>query len=178
MVPHGRVTGIRYVVYVDPSAYSRAPDHTIRLEIGRVVGRLNKRLENESFILMGPGRWGTSNVELGIKVTYADIYNARALIEIAQTGTAGAPEVSYGTHFFQDLVESHIYPLPLYLGDPNTVFRRDFFEETPNVLAELLPRRGDYAQYVRVLDVPLIANGRHLALIMDSTQDEGLAYLV
>ena len=178
MVPHGRVTGIRYVVYVDPVAYSRAPDYTVRLEIGRVVGRLNKRLENERFILMGPGRWGTSNVELGIKVTYADIYNARALIEIAQTGTAGAPEVSYGTHFFQDLVESHIYPLPLYLGDPDTVFRRSFFEETPNALAELLPNAGDYAPYVRVLDVPLIANGRHLALIMDSTQDDGLATLM
>jgi hypothetical protein len=177
MVPHGQVKRIRYVVYVDPTTYDRAPNRTVRLEIARVVGRLNKRLENERFILMGPGRWGTSNVELGVKVTYADIYNARALIEIAQSGTEGTPEVSYGTHFFQDLVESRIYPVPLYLSDPDTVFERRFFEDTPNVLAELLPDSADYAWYIKVLDVPSITGGRHLELIMDSTQDEGLAYL-
>jgi hypothetical protein len=177
MVPHGQVKRIRYVVYVDPTAYHRVPADTIRLEIARVVGRLNKRLENERFILMGPGRWGTSDVELGIKVTYADIYNARALIEIAQSGTEGTPEVSYGTHFFQDLVESQIYPLPLYLNDPDTVFKRRFFEDTTNVLAKLLPVSADYARYVRVIDVPSITGGRYLNLIMDSTQDEGVAYL-
>jgi hypothetical protein len=177
MVPHGQVKRIRYVVYVDPTAYDRAPNRTVRLEIARVVGRLNKRLENERFILMGPGRWGTSNVELGVKVTYADIYNARALIEIAQSGTEGTPEVSYGTHFFQDLVESQIYPVPLYLSDPDTVFERRFFEHTPNVLAELLTDSADYAWYIKVLDVPSITGGRHLELLMDSTKDEGLAYL-
>jgi hypothetical protein len=177
MVPHGQLERIRYVVYVDAKAYDRAPNHTIRLQIARIVGRLNQRLENERFILMGPGRWGTSNVELGVKVGYADIYNARALIEIAQTGTAGTPEVSYGTHFFQDLVESQIYPVPLYLSDADTVFKRSFFEGSPNLLAELLPDGADYARYIKVLDVPLMTGGRYLNLIMDSTQDEGVAYL-
>ncbi|MFO7741957.1 MAG: PEP/pyruvate-binding domain-containing protein [Anaerolineae bacterium] len=177
MVPHGQVERIRYIVYVDPTAYARAPDHTTRLEVARVVGRLNKRLEGERFILMGPGRWGTSNAELGLKVTYAEIYNARALIEIAQTGTAGAPEVSYGTHFFQDLVESQIYPLPLYLSDPKTVFNRRFFEEAPNSLPKLLPDRAEYAHYVKVIDVPTVTGGRHLDLVMDSVEDQGLAYL-
>jgi hypothetical protein len=113
-----------------------------------------------------------------VKVTYADIYNARALIEIAQSGTAGTPEVSYGTHFFQDLVESQIYPVPLYLSDPDTVFKPGFFEGAPNVLAELLPDSADYAGYIKVLDIPQMTGGRHLDLIMDSTQDEGVAYLV
>ncbi|MCK4472042.1 MAG: phosphoenolpyruvate synthase, partial [Anaerolineae bacterium] len=87
MVPHGRVRRIRYIVYVDPAQYARVPAYETRFELARVIGRLNKRLENECFILMGPGRWGTSNVELGLKVTYADIYNTRALIEIAQSRT-------------------------------------------------------------------------------------------
>jgi hypothetical protein len=177
MVPHGQVKQIRYVVYVDPAAYDRAPNDTVRLEIARVVGRLNKRLESDCFILMGPGRWGTSNVELGVKVTYADIYNARALIEIARTGTEGTPEVSYGTHFFQDLVESEIYPLPLYLGDSDTIFKSRFFEGAPNVLSDLLPADADYARYVRVIDVPSVTSGRHLELVLDSERDEGLAYL-
>jgi hypothetical protein len=177
MVPHGKVERVRYIIYVDPTAYDRAPDHVTRLEVARVVGRLNKRLEGERFILMGPGRWGTNNVELGLKVTYAEIYNARALIEIAQTGTEGAPEVSYGTHFFQDLVESHIYPLPLYLSDPNTVFNHRFFDEVSNALTELLPNSVEYARYVKVIDVPAVTGGRYLNLVMDSIEDQALAYL-
>ncbi len=177
MVPHGKVTRIRYIVYVDPAQYDRAPDHSTRLEVARAVGRLNRRLAGERFILMGPGRWGTSNVELGLKVSYSEIHNARALVEIARTGREGAPEVSYGTHFFQDLVESQIYPMPLYLGDPATMFNRRLLDEAPNLLAELLPEDAALSQYVKVIDVPAIADGRHVDLLMDSIEDKGLAYL-
>ena len=177
MVPHGEVRSIRYVIYVGAQRYFVEADHMTKLDIARLVGRLNRVLEGERFVLMGPGRWGTSNAELGIKVTYAEIYNARALVEIARTETKGGPEVSYGTHFFQDLVESHIYPLPLYIGDPDTFFNEDFFEETPNALEDLLPDDGAYARYVKVIDVPAVANGRHVDLLMDSVEDEAMAYL-
>ena len=177
LVPHGVVERIRYVVYVDPVQYAGAPDYTTRFELARLIGRLNQRLEKECFILMGPGRWGSSNVELGVKVTYADIYNTRALIEIAHATAGSTPEVSYGTHFFQDLVETRIYPLPLYPDAPDTVFNGEFFEDTPNVLAELLPDDGRYASYVKVIDVPAATQGRYLELVMDSEQEEALAYL-
>jgi hypothetical protein len=177
MVPHGRVGRVRYVVYVDPARYEHVPDYETRFELARVIGRLNKRLEGECFILMGPGRWGTSNVELGLKVTYADIYNTRALIEIAQSPTDDTLEVSYGTHFFQDLVEAHIFPLPLYPNAPGTVFNRAFFDGAVNVLGELLPADAQYACFIQVIDVPAATGGRYLELVMDSEQDEALAYL-
>ncbi len=177
MVPHGQVEKIRYIVYVDPMAYDRAPDQSTRLEVARLVGRVNRRLAGERFILMGPGRWGTSNVELGLKVSYSEIHNAQALVEIARTGREGTPEVSYGTHFFQDLVESHIYPMPLYLGDPATVFNRRLLDEAPNDLPALLPADAAMARYVKVIDVPAMADGRHVDLVMDSIEDQGLAYL-
>jgi len=177
LVPQGRVSRIRYVVYVDPDQYARVPDYETRFELARVVGRLNKRLEGECFILMGPGRWGTSNVELGLKVTYADIYNTRALIEIAQPSADGTPEVSYGTHFFQDLVESRIYPLPLYPNAQGTVINRAFFDNAANVLGELLPADAQYAPFIKVIDVPAVTGGRYLELVMDSEQEEALAYL-
>lgn len=177
MVPHGRVNNIRYIVYVRPEKYYHAPDRTTQLELARLIGRLNSRLEDETFILMGPGRWGTSNIDLGLKVTYADIYNSSALIEIAQSGDEDTIEVSYGTHFFQDLVESEIYPLPLYLNSPDTVFNRVFFEETPNALGELLSDDAQFADYVKVIDVPAVTGGRQLDLAMDSTEDEAMAYL-
>ena len=83
LVPSGLVDRIKYIVYVDPLVYSQVADNSIRMELARIVGRLNKRLEGEKFILMGPGRWGSSNIDLGIKVSYADIYNTSMLIEIA-----------------------------------------------------------------------------------------------
>jgi len=177
MVPHGKVLGIRYLVYVDPDAYFVEADHVTRLDIAGLVGRLNRVLKDECFILMGPGRWGSSNAELGVKVTYAEIYNARALVEIAQKTTMGGPEVSYGTHFFQDLVESQIYPLPLYLGDAETIFNRDFFEGTPNSLEDLLPDDASFSRYVKVIDVPAAARGRRVDLLMDSVEDVAMAYL-
>ncbi len=177
LVPHGRVSRVRYIVYVDPVQYGRVPDYETRFELARVVGRLNKRLEGECFVLMGPGRWGTSNVELGLKVTYADIYNTRALIEIAQSRTGDTLEVSYGTHFFQDLVEARIYPLPLYPNAPDTVFNRAFFDGAVNALRELLPADARYAPFIKVIDVPAVTGGRYLELVMDSERDEALAYL-
>ena len=177
LVPQGKVGRIRYVVYVDPAQYARVPDYETRFELARVVGRLNQRLAGECFILMGPGRWGTSNVELGLKVTYADIYNTRALIEIAQSRADYTLEVSYGTHFFQDLVEANIYPLPLYPNAPGTVFNRAFFDGAPNVLEELLPADAQHSCFIKVIDVPSVAGGRCLELVMDGERDEALAYL-
>jgi hypothetical protein len=177
MVPHGRVRGIRYVVLVDPVAYKRLPDQATRFELARLIGRLNQRLEGERFILMGPGRWGTSNVELGLKVTYADIHNSRALIEIAESHSESTLEVSYGTHFFQDLVETRIYPLPLYLDAPGTRFNRTFFDGAENVLGDVLPQDADFSSVVKVIDVPAVTGRRHLELVMDGETDHALAFL-
>ena len=76
--------------------------------MARVVRLLNERLSGNRFILMGPGRWGTRDLRMGIHVGYADINNTRMLIEIARPVGGFVPEVSFGSHFFQDLVESNI----------------------------------------------------------------------
>jgi len=177
LVPRGRVQRIRHIVFVDPEAYARIPDETTRLQLARVVGQLNKLLAKKSFILMGPGRWGSANIELGVKVTYADIYNTAMLIEIGLSDGESAPEVSYGTHFFQDLVEAGIYPLALYPGQGETVFNWRFFRDSANELARLLPDLAVYADYVRVIDVPAVARGRHLEVIMDDEKNRALGYL-
>jgi len=176
-IPDGVVERVRYVVYVRPAAYLRVPDAQRRLEVGRVVGRLNERLHGERFVLMGPGRWGTSDIELGVKVSYADIYNSRALIEIAYSEEGGLPEMGYGTHFFQDLVEAKIFPLALFPGEPDVIYNWDFFESAPNCLPELLPHDAKLAPVITVIDVPAVTGGKHLAIVMDAAQDRALGYL-
>lgn len=176
LVPEGIVTQIRYILYVNPETYGDATP-TEKLELARVVGRLNRKLEGQNFILMGPGRWGSTNADLGVHVGYADLCNTRALVEIALPRGESTPEVSYGTHFFQDLVEAKIFPLPLFPADPTTIFNRAFFQNAPNVLAELSPQDAPYAAYVHVIDVPAASRGRYLEIVMDEDRNEALAYL-
>jgi hypothetical protein len=177
LVPDGIVSGIEYVVYVDPARYARIPDATTKHEVGRIIGRLNKRLEGRRYILIGPGRWGSSNLDLGVSVSYADIYNTSMLVEMAFAGRAGTPEVSYGTHFFQDLVETNIYPLPLYPDREDTVFNHAFFDATPNALAALLPGDAPHAHLVKVIDVAAATQGRRLEVVMNAEEEKALAYL-
>jgi hypothetical protein len=177
LVPQGVVSRVRYVVYVDPEAYRQAPDYVTRLELARVIGRLNKRLEKERFILVGPGRWGSSNLDLGLKVTYADIYNAKVLVEIPLVREGGASEASYGTHFFQDLIETGIFPLPITPGEYGSMLNTQFLTAAPNQLADLLPSDAPQAGYVRVIDVPAVSGGRYLEIIMNSEQERAVGYL-
>jgi hypothetical protein len=140
-----------------------------------LIGRINDRLADETFILLAPGRWGSVNPELGIPVTYADIYNSRALIEIV--ASESAPEPSYGTHFFQDLVEANIYTLVLALHDPDTEFNQDFFNKSPSALAKMLPEDSAWESHVRIIDIPSVARGAMGELVMDGDIGTALAYL-
>jgi hypothetical protein len=88
------------------------------------------------------------------------------------------PELSYGTHFFQDLVEAGIHSLPLHLGQGNSRFNWNFFRESPNSLPEILPEDEELAPYLRIIDVPAVANGRRLNIVMNGHRDVALGYLV
>lgn len=171
------VGNIEYVVYVNSHVYDRVETLDERIEIGRVVGRLNQALADKRFILVGPGRWGSNDIQLGVRVGYADINHTRMLVEVARDKSGYIPEVSFGTHFFQDLVEAGIAYLPLYPDDPRNHFNDDFFQHSPNVLPEILPADAAYGRFVRVMHVPSYANGRLLHVAMDGETDRALAYL-
>jgi hypothetical protein len=179
LIPNGRAEQIRYIIFVNPEKYRQIPDTTTKLELGRAIGRLNKLLENESFILIGPGRWGSTNLELGVRVSYADIYNTKVLIELGVAQDGKPPELSYGTHFFQDLVESGIFSLPIPLHLEGASFNWRFFRLAPNSLANLLPEDTKLAPYLQVIDLPRLTKGYRLNVLMDgATNDEAIGYLV
>ena len=177
LIPDGKAEDIRYVVFVDPEIYREIPDNIIRLELGRAIGRLNQRLFGEPYILMGPGRWGSANLDLGVRVSYIDIHNTKVLIEIGIPQDGQMPELSYGTHFLQDLVEAGIYSLPLHLGNDKSKFNWDFFRHSPNCLAKISPDDADLADYLHVIDVPAVAGNRRLKILMDGEEDEAVGFL-
>jgi len=177
-VSNGRVPEITHVVYVDPEGYSQLPDENTMRDVGRAVGRLNKLLPKRQFILMGPGRWGSrGDIKLGVPVTYSDINNSAMLIEVARQKGNYLPDLSFGTHFFQDLVEASIRYLPLYPDDPQTVFKEEFLRRSHSVLEELLPEFAHLSDTLRVVDVPKETAGLILRVLMNAELDQAVAYL-
>jgi hypothetical protein len=177
MVPHGYLNAIRYVIFIPPEAYYKLPTAAERTTLGRWVSELNAHLENENFICVAPGRWGTSNPDLGIHVGYGDIYNTRALVEITGQGIGPAPEASYGTHFFQDLIESQIYPLAICLDDPDASLNRTFFYNPPNVLSKYLPKANKMHECLRVIEIASFRPDHHMEIVMDNDKGIAVAFL-
>lgn len=143
------------VVWVDPAAYSGLPLSS-RYEVARLVGALNRGLggrENCPAILLGPGRWGTTTPSLGVPVSFSEIDRFAVLAEVAFEGDAMNPELSFGTHFFQDLVETGIFYLALYPGNGNCRLNLDWLGSLPNMLEELAPDFPEHGDVVRVCDV-------------------------
>ena len=113
---------------------------------------------------------------LGV-VSYSEIFNCRALVEIAMPNHEGTPEMAFGTHFFQDLVESKIYPLALYPAEDDNFLNWKMLRTAPNLLADILPGDADFQDIITVIDLQSISNGRLLEIIMNAEQDEALAHL-
>lgn len=175
MVPQGYVADVEYIVYVDPEAYYRLADSADYTELARQIGLLNKSLEGRSFLLIGPGRWGSTDYQQGVPVTYADIFNCRALIEVAVLRHGYTPEPSYGTHFFQDLVEAQIYPLAIYPEEEGDYLNWNFLQRAKNCLFEFSPQAPASLQAcLKVIHIPEERPNHHLELIL--TGQQGLGY--
>jgi hypothetical protein len=138
---------------------------------------LNKAMKDETFICVGPGRWGTSTPNLGVSIAYGDIYHTRALVELTGQGLAPDLEPSFGTHFFQDLMEAHIYPLAVTLGESGTIFKREFFEKTPNRLADWIPADENLLSCLHLIKVKDFRPGHALTLIMNDEAGKAVAFL-
>lgn len=176
-VRSGIVDRIEYVIYVDPRDYDRLHSNEKRVHVARVIGALNEKLRERRFILIGPGRWGSNDKRLGVPVSYADINRSKMLIEVARERDGYVPEVSFGTHFFQDLVEAGISYLPLYPDDRRNRFNETFLSGSDNQLATILPGEKHLGDVVRVIDVAAAATGRHLRVVMDGRTDQAIAFL-
>lgn len=96
---HGLMDNVRHVVYVRPEAF----DPMRNPEVAAEIERLNKDFvdRGQNYILIGPGRWGSSDPSLGIPVKWPQIAAARLIVETALPGYSIEP--SQGTHFFQNL---------------------------------------------------------------------------
>ena len=178
VVPHGEIHGITHVIYVPHEAYFSLPTNADRFNLARAIGRLNRALEGEVFFCVGPGRWGSSNADLGVPIDYGDIYNSRALVELAGEHFGLPPEPSLGTHFFQDLMESQIYPLAIPLDEGQNLINEDFFEHTPNHVTEYIDLDPNLLNSLRLIQVQDFRAGYQIRILMNDDESRAIGYLI
>lgn len=177
-VTNGQVPDITHIVYIDPENYNSLNLLSDLKDVGKVVGKLNKILPKKQFILMGPGRWGSrGDIKLGVDVSYADIKNTSVLIEIARKKGNYIPDLSFGTHFFQDLIEASIKYLPLYPDSNDIIFNNLFFNRSTNLLPDLLPEYSHLESTVQVIDISESWDGQVLKILMNSELNKAIGYL-
>jgi hypothetical protein len=156
VIGHSRIHAIERVVYVTPSVYGQLPIGD-RYSVARLIGRrlhLNESGAAKQTMLMGPGRWGTTTPSLGVPVSFAEIDTVSVVCEIVAMRDDLVPDVSLGTHFFNDLVEMDMLYLALFPGRKGNAWCREFFENAPNRLPKLLPDAARWESVVRVIDLP------------------------
>jgi hypothetical protein len=166
------------LVYVVPSVYGEMPIGD-RHSVARLIGKLTHLEEKEapkSVLLLGPGRWGTKMASLGVPVSFAEIATVSVLCEIVAMGKHVIPNVSLGTHFFNDLVESNMLYLAVFPKGKGSFLNETFFLRSRNRLADLLPEEAEWSHVVRVIDLPGDSGGRKLLLNADSPKQRAVCY--
>ncbi|MFH1155726.1 MAG: PEP/pyruvate-binding domain-containing protein [Pseudomonadota bacterium] len=176
IISGGAVKGVEHVVYVNPKAYAALPSVQARMEVARVISRINRKMDGKRYALIGPGRWGSSDINLGVKAGYEDVNNALVLGEVAFEQEGTTPEVSYGTHFFNDLVESGIVHVAIFPDDPDCFFRESFLLDSPNQLSTLIPESDALSGVIHMVHVPSCCSGRFLSVFQDSRKQKGAGF--
>jgi len=146
---------IKSIICVDPEGYINL-NLSQKYDIARLIGKYNKLIldrDKMQTMLIGPGRWGTTTPSLGVPVRFSEINNISVLCEIAYTKNNLIPELSYGTHFFQDLVETDIFYVALFPDNEGVIFNDTMLEGFKEVSDMLSPVSNKYRDVVRVFDV-------------------------
>jgi len=173
---HGPIIGrslaarIDMLIYVVPAAYGRLR-MTDRAAVARAIGRLthlNPTGTSRVTMLAGPGRWGTSMPALGVPVAFAEINTVTVLCELAIMHEGLVPDVSLGTHFFNDIVEADMLYFAVMPGRPGHILNEALLKRYPNLLASLLPSAAGLS------DVLIVLEPHDLQLYVDSLKQFGV----
>lgn len=150
-----------YVVYIEPKGYYIYP-YAQKPTVARAVSTVNRafRGTDKNLMLLAPGRIGTSSPELGVPVVFADIADFSVICEVSDRSAGYMPELSYGSHMFQDLVEADIFYAAVFESEKTRLYQPSLLADMPDVFSQLCPDQPDLCGIVHVYDM----QGRGLTL--------------
>lgn len=149
-----RKNEIDTICYVDPHRYYEYP-YAQKSSISHVINDVNAycKENGKTAILIVPGRIGTSSPELGIPVVFADISHFSAILEESYSEVGYMPELSFGSHMFQDLVEAEIYYGALFENEKKLEFNKDMMYTYKNILKDINPNLSkEIYDMIQVID--------------------------
>ncbi|MBQ9344061.1 MAG: phosphoenolpyruvate synthase [Kiritimatiellae bacterium] len=146
VVGRRRVAEVDWLLAVLPDIYSALPD-AARHSVARAVGKVGRALgtRGEMGVAIGPGRWGTHLPSLGVPCSFSDLIHYGAICEVMAMHEFLTPDVSLGTHFFGELVESNILYFAIFPGKEGNRLDWGAFRAVPNRLAEVVPEAAGLA---------------------------------
>ena len=176
VIGNGIATTITKLIYVPPEEYCNLSVQE-RYAVARLIGKLNQMYKNsdeEIIFLAGPGRWATSSPSLGVPVSFHEINTVSAICEIAEMHENLSPDVSLGTHFFNDLVENDMLYLAIDPQDSESIFNRDKLNKFENKLGESIPEAKEYEKILKVIEESAEPK---IKLYADPVKQEAILYL-
>lgn len=162
---HGNIDGVSTIVYVRPQHFNSMNNPAIARELSEVNKGFADR--EEFYILIGPGRWGSSDNALGIPVKWPDICNAKLICESSLSGYRIEP--SQGTHFFQNLTSFGVGYFTINPFSKDGLYDLDYLDAQPAVYE---------SEFIRIVkfDSPLFIglNGRKgVGVVMKPALSDG-----
>jgi hypothetical protein len=181
LAAHGAVIGVSReqplsrIVYIVTEKYAMLPEQS-RYAVARLIGQINRAplADDRGLMLIGPGRWGTHSPSLGIPVSFTEISRASAVCEVVAMHECLVPDVSLGTHFFNDLVEHDMLYVAYFPKKAGNSIDDAWFRTAPNRLLELEPGAAAFADIVRVIDC--LDRAHPVWLRADATAQQALVY--
>lgn len=157
------------VVQIDPVCYYEYP-YVKKYDAAAAVGKINRyyRGSGKKLLLMTPGRIGTSSPELGVPVTFGDISGFSAVCEVSDRRAGYMPELSYGSHMFQDLVEAEILYGAVWNNEKTLEYHPDLFAGNPDLFGEICPELPQLKGMIQVREV------EHLYYWLDAVSNHGI----
>jgi hypothetical protein len=176
VVGNSLMTELQRVVLVVPSAYAALPERQ-RYEVATIVGKATRASEEGMLILLiGPGRWGTSTPSLGVPATYADLHRVAVMVELATMHAGLIPEVSLGTHFFNDIIENDMLYVAIHPDREGYAFDEQAIRAFPNLLPDLVPGAEEWSGVIHVAGFPG-PSGERLYIDVDTVRQRGEVFL-
>ena len=179
VIGHSASMLVDRLIYVVPAVYGRMSE-SARYTVARTIGKLN-RLKAAGpapvVMLAGPGRWATSTPALGVPVSFAEINAVSVVCEIAAMHEGLVPDVSLGTHFFNDLVELNMLYFAVSPDKKGHQLNQDLLLTLPNRLTALLPEAAAMESVLRVIDGADLPGGLRLNLHADAVKQRVICYL-
>lgn len=142
------------IIHIDPYAYYNYP-YQLKPKIAKIIGAINKHYKKSGkvIVLITPGRIGTSSPELGVPVSFADISECNTICEVSYSKAGYMPELSYGSHMFQDLVEANILYGAIFENPHTLAYHPEYLQEhMENKFADLFPEEAELAEMIGIYE--------------------------